>query len=54
MILKVILEYSRELKEAMQENIQAYGYLDADTKRTTTEYMVIEELLNRLELNATE
>jgi hypothetical protein len=50
-ILQIVLDYEQELRETMQENIDAFGHLDADTKRAKERWLVIEELLTRLNLN---
>jgi hypothetical protein len=50
-ILEIIKNYEQELRETMQENINAFGYLDEDTVRSMTQFFVIEELLTRLNLN---
>ncbi len=50
-ILEIIKNYEQELRETMQENIDAFGYLDADTQRATERWLVMEELLTRLNLN---
>ena len=50
-ILETLIKYERELRETMQENIDAFGHLDADTQRTTERWLVMEELLTRLNLN---
>ena len=50
-ILQIVLDYEKELRETMQENIDAFGHLDTDTQRTTEQWLVMEELLTRLNLN---
>ena len=50
-ILETLIKYERELRETMQENIDAWGHLDADTQRATERWLVMEELLTRLNLN---
>ncbi len=47
----IIKAYEQELREIMQENIDAFGRLDTDTKRAIERWLVIEELLTRLNLN---
>lgn len=48
---KIIKAYEQELRETMQENIDAFGHLDTDTQRAIERWLVIEELLTRLNLN---
>lgn len=50
-ILQIVLNYEQELRETMRENIDAFGYLDADTQRAIKRWLVIEELFTRLKLN---
>jgi len=50
-ILQIVLDYEQELRETRQENIDAFGHLDADTQRATERWLVMEELLTRLNLN---
>ena len=50
-ILQIVFNYEQELRETMRENIDAFGHLDADTQRTTERWLVMEELLTRLNLN---
>lgn len=50
-ILQIVLNYEQELRETMQENIDAFGHLDADTQLTTERWLVMEQLLTRLNLN---
>lgn len=47
----IIKAYEQELREIMQENIDAFGHLDTDTQRAIERWLVIEELLTRLNLN---
>lgn len=47
----IIKAYEQELRETMQENIDAFGHLDADTQRAIERWLVMEELLTRLNLN---
>lgn len=50
-ILQIVFNYEQELRETMQENIDAFGHLDADTQRAIDQWLVMEELLTRLNLN---
>jgi hypothetical protein len=49
-IIKIILAYEQELKENYKENSDAFGFADEDTQRAVTKWLVIEELLERLNL----
>lgn len=50
-ILQIVLDYEKELREMMRENIDAFGHLDADTQRTIDQWLVMSELFTRLNLN---
>ena len=49
-IIEIILSYEQELKENYKENSDAFGFADEDTQRAITKLFVIEELLERLNL----
>ena len=49
-IIEIVLTYEQELKENYEENRDAFGILDNDTKRAVEKWLVIEELLTRLNL----
>lgn len=50
-ILQIVLGYEQELRETMRENIDAFGHLDTDTQRAIDQWLVMEELFTRLNLN---
>ena len=50
-ILETMLKYERELKENYYELRDAFGVLDEATQKAFCEWMVMEELLTRLNLN---
>jgi hypothetical protein len=49
-IIEIILNYEQELKENYKENSEAFGFSDEDTQRAVVKWIVIEELLTRLNL----
>ena len=49
-MIEIILSYEQELKENYKENSEAFGFSDEDTQRSVTKWLVINELLERLNL----
>ena len=49
-MIEIILAYKNELKENYEENRDAFGILDEDTKRAVEKWLVIDELMERLKL----
>lgn len=49
-ILETMLKYERELKDNYYELRDAFGVLDEATQKAFREWMVMEELLTRLNL----
>jgi len=49
-MIKIILAYANELNENYEENRDAFGILDHDTKRAVAKWLVIDELMERLNL----
>jgi len=49
-MIKIILAYANELNDNYIENRDAFGFADEDTQRAITKLFVIEELLERLNL----
>ena len=50
-ILEIVQNYAEELNADYEENRDAFGLADPDTKRAFTKLFTIEELLNRLNFN---
>jgi hypothetical protein len=50
-MLKIILDYQKELRENYEENRDAFGHADEDTQRAVAKWLVIDELVERLNLN---
>ena len=50
-LLKIIFSYEKELRDDRDEMTEHFGHTDKDTQRCWTQWMVIDELLSRLELN---
>lgn len=53
-IIKTIKAYEQELNANWEELADAFGYSDEATQKAFTEWMVIEELLTRLNLTPNE
>ena len=51
LILHIVLKYEQELKDNYEELRDAFGSLDEATQKAFREWMVMEELLTRLNLN---
>lgn len=51
LILHIVLKYEQELKDNYYELRDAFGALDEATQKAFREWMVMEELLIRLNLN---
>ena len=51
LILHIVLKYEQELKDNYYELRDAFGVLDEATQKAFREWMVMEELLTRLNLN---
>jgi hypothetical protein len=49
-IIEIILSYEQELKENYEENRDAFGFADEDTQRAVAKWIVMSELLTRLNL----
>lgn len=49
-MIKIILAYEQELKENYEENRDAFGHGDEYTRRAVAKWIVIEDLLTRLNL----
>lgn len=49
-MIKIILAYANELHDDYIENRKAFGYGDKDTERAGIKWIVIEDLLTRLNL----
>ena len=49
-MIKIILAYANELNDNYIENRDAFGILDDDTKRAVLKWIVIDELMERLNL----
>lgn len=49
-MIKIILAYANELKENYEENRDAFGHADQDTQRAVSKWIVIDELMERLNL----
>ena len=49
-IIEIVLNYEQELKENYKENSEAFGFSDEDTQRSVIKWLVINELLERLNL----
>ena len=49
-MIEIILAYKNELKENYEENRDAFGHGDEDTQRAVAKWIVIEDLLTRLNL----
>lgn len=49
-IIEIILNYEQELLENYHENRDAFGFLDESTERAVVKWIVIDELLTRLNL----
>ena len=50
-MIEVILIYEKELIENYKENAEAFGHTDKDTERAFSNWNVIDELLERLNLH---
>ena len=50
-MIDTIKAYEQELKFQYDELMDAFGPLDSSTQRAFLEWMVMDELLNRLNLN---
>lgn len=50
-MIDTIKQYAEELWDAYVECRDAFGALDTDTQRAFREWMVMDELLTRLNLN---
>lgn len=49
-MIEIILAYANELRENYEENRDAFGILDKDTERAVEKWLVIDELMERLNL----
>ena len=49
-IIEIVLAYEHELKENYEENRDAFGFADEDTQRAVAKWIVMSELLTRLNL----
>ena len=49
-MIEIILAYANELRENYEENRDAFGHGDEDTQRAVAKWIVIEDLLTRLNL----
>ena len=49
-MIKEILAYEQELKYNYKENSDAFGFSDDSTQRAVTKWLVMDELLTRLNL----
>jgi hypothetical protein len=49
-MIEIILAYANELHDNYIENRDAFGILDEDTKRAVSKWIVIDELMERLNL----
>jgi len=49
-MIEIILAYANELHDNYIENRDAFGILDEDTKRAVAKWIVIDELMERLNL----
>ena len=49
-MVEIILSYEKELKENYEENRDAFGHTDKNTDRAVLKWLVIDELLERLDL----
>jgi hypothetical protein len=49
-MIKIILAYHKELKDNYKECVDAFGQLDKDTQRSMTQFFVIDELCEQLNL----
>jgi TusA-related sulfurtransferase len=49
-MIEVILAYEKELIENYKENAKAFGYTDKDSERAFSKWNVIDELIERLNL----
>ncbi len=50
-MINEILAYEQELRFIYEECKNAFGHLDTDTQRAIERWLVMEELLTRLNLN---
>jgi hypothetical protein len=51
-IIKIILAYEQELKENYDDNRDAFGHADKSTDRAVAKWLVISELLERLNIES--
>jgi hypothetical protein len=49
-IIRIICTYGQELKNNYVENRDAFGLADYSTQRAVEKWLVVEELMERLEL----
>jgi hypothetical protein len=49
-MIKEILAYEQELKYNYKENSDAFGFSDDSTQRAVTKWLVMDELLERLNI----
>ena len=49
-MIEIILAYANELHDNWKENRDAFGILDEDTKRAFSQWFIIDELMDRLNL----
>jgi hypothetical protein len=49
-IIKIIIKYEKELHDDYVEMRDEYGSTDRSTKRCCTQWLVMDELLSRLEM----
>jgi hypothetical protein len=49
-MIKIILDYEKELRENYDENREAFGFSDESTERAVTKWLVMSELLELLKL----
>jgi hypothetical protein len=50
--IKIILEYEKQLRDEMNELTEAYGHSDPSAEWSTNRWLVMEELLTKLNLEA--
>ena len=48
--IEIILSYEQELRENYEEDRDAFGFADEDTQRAVAKWIVMSELLTRLNL----
>ena len=51
-LIKIILKYEKELRDEKDELTEAYGHTDQSAEWSTNRWLVMEELLTKLNLEA--